>query len=50
MNKEELKQQLLDNIDVIIDIIHKRNTAEVKLNKDGVLILEVVRKVTNSKK
>lgn len=44
MDKENLKQQLLSNIDIIIEIISKGNTAEVKKNKDGVLILETIRK------
>lgn len=44
MNKETLKNQLLSNIDAIVDIIVGGNTAEIKKNKDGVLILEVFRK------
>ena len=44
MNKEVLKNQLLSNIDAIVDIIENGNTAEVKKNKDGILILEVFRK------
>ena len=44
MEKEILKKQLLQNIDKIIDIVHKGNTTEVKKNKDGILILEVIRK------
>ena len=44
MNRETLKNQLLSNIDAIVDIIESGNTAEIKKNKDGVLILEVFRK------
>ena len=44
MNKETLKNQLLANIDAIVDIITDGNTAEIKKNKDGVLVLEVFRK------
>ena len=44
MNKEVLKNQLLENIDSIVDIIADGNTAEIKKNKDGILILEVFRK------
>ena len=47
MKKENLKNQLLSNIDIIVDIISKGNTAEVKKNKDGILILETVRKKIN---
>ena len=42
--KDELKNQLLENIDAIVDIITDGNTAEIKKNKDGILILEVYRK------
>lgn len=44
MNRETLKKQLLLNIDEIVNIIESGNTAEIKKNKDGVLILEVFRK------
>jgi hypothetical protein len=44
LNKEVLKNQLLSNIDAIVDIIESGNTAEIKKNKDGILILEVFRK------
>ena len=44
LNKETLKNQLLANIDAIVDIIADGNTAEIKKNKDGILILEVFRK------
>lgn len=47
MEKENLKKQLLSNIDVIVDIISKGNTAEIKKNKNGVLILETIRKKIN---
>ena len=44
MNRETLKKQLLLNIDAVVDIIESGNTAEIKKNKDGILILEVFRK------
>jgi hypothetical protein len=44
LNKETLKNQLLSNIDAIVNIIADGNTAEIKKNKDGILILEVFRK------
>lgn len=47
MKKENLKNQILSNIDIIIDIVLKGNTAEVKKNKDGILILETSRKKIN---
>lgn len=47
MKKENLKNQILSNIDIIIDIVLKGNTAEVKKNKDGILILETSRKKLN---
>lgn len=47
MRKEDLKKQLLHNIDHVIDIIFRGNTAEIKKNKDGVLILDVSRKKIN---
>ena len=33
--KQNLKNQLLSNIDIIVDIISKGNTVEVKKNKNG---------------
>ena len=48
MDKECLKKQLLHNIDNIVNITYKGNTAEIKKNKDGILILEVSRKKINS--
>jgi hypothetical protein len=47
LKKENLKNQILSNIDIIIDIVLKGNTAEVKKNKDGILILETSRKKLN---
>ena len=44
MDKKDLKEQLLNIIDSIVDIIYKGNTTEVKKNKNGILILEVIRK------
>ena len=41
---EELERQLLSQIDDIIKIITKGNTAEVKKSKDGVSIFEVAKK------
>lgn len=49
MEKENLKNQLLSNIDIIVDIVFKGNTVEVKKNKDGILILEAIRKKINKK-
>ena len=49
MKKEELKQQLLNNIDSIIDVVFKGNAAEVRMNKDGILIYEICRKKFNIK-
>ena len=49
MNKETLKQQLLDNIDSIVDVVFKGNAAEVRMNKDGILIYEICRKKINYK-
>lgn len=48
MRKEDLKKQLLHNIDSVIDIVFKGNTAEVKKNKEGILILDVSRKKINT--
>ena len=48
MNKEDLKKELLHNVDSVVDIVYKGNTAEVKKNKDGILILEVARKKINT--
>lgn len=47
MKKENLKNQILSNIDVIVDIVLKGNTVEVKKNKDGIIILETSRKKIN---
>lgn len=45
LNKDELKQQLMNKTDIIINIISKGNTAEIrKNNKDGMVIYEVVKK------
>jgi hypothetical protein len=44
LNKENLKKQLLHSVDSVVDIVCKGNTAEIKKNKDGILILEVFRK------
>lgn len=44
MKHEELKEQLQSNLDDIITIISKGNTAEIKKNTNGVLILEVSKK------
>jgi hypothetical protein len=44
LDKENLKKQLLHNVDNIIDIVYKGNSVEIKKNKDGILILEVARK------
>ena len=49
LKKEELKQQLLNNIDSIIDVVFKGNAAEVRMNKDGILIYEICRKKFNIK-
>lgn len=40
----KLKQQLLSYIDDIIKIISKGNTAEIRQNKEGILILDVEKK------
>lgn len=47
--KEQLKQQLIDNAENIIQIVSKGNTAEIKKNKDGIVIYEVTRKKQNNK-
>ena len=47
LDREVLKKQLLSNIDVIVDIVSKGNTSEIKKNKDGILILEASRKKVN---
>ena len=43
-DKTELKQQLLYYIDDIINIVSNGNTAEIRQNKDGILMLEVTKK------
>lgn len=43
-DKTELKQQLLYYIDDIINIISNGNTAEIRQNKDGILVLDVTKK------
>lgn len=40
----KLKQQLLTYIDDIIKIVSKGNTAEIKQNKEGILVLDVEKK------
>lgn len=40
----KLKQQLLTYIDDIIKIISKGNTAEIRQNKEGILVLDVEKK------
>lgn len=46
MNHEysELKRQLLSYVDDIIKIISKGNTAEIRQNKEGILVLDVEKK------
>jgi hypothetical protein len=46
--KEQLKKQLLENIDAIVDIISKGNNVEVKKQKDKVSIYEVIYKKINT--
>ena len=43
-DKNELKRQLLCYIDDIIDIVLNGNTAEIRQNKDGILVLDVTKK------
>lgn len=43
-DNNKLKQQLLSYIDDIIKIISKGNTAEIRQNKEGILILDVEKK------
>lgn len=43
-DNNKLKQQLLSYIDDIIKIISKGNTAEIRQNKDGILVLDVEKK------
>lgn len=40
----KLKQQLLSYTDEIINIVSKGNTAEIRQNKEGILILDVEKK------
>lgn len=40
----KLKQQLLLCIDDIIKIVSKGNTAEIRQNKEGILVLDVEKK------
>lgn len=47
--KEQLKKQLLENIDAIVDIISKDNAVELRPNKDGIIIYEICRKKLNVK-
>ena len=49
MNKETLKQQLLDNIDSIVNIVLKDNSVEIRQTKNGVLIYEICRNKLNIK-
>ena len=44
LNHDELKKQLLLHVDDIIRIILKGNTAEIRKNKDGILVLDVEKK------
>lgn len=44
MNHDELEKQLLLHVDDIIKIILKGNTAEIRKNKDGILVLDVEKK------
>lgn len=46
MNHEhnKLKQQLLSYTDDIIKIVSKGNTAEIRQNKEGILVLDVEKK------
>lgn len=37
------------NVKAITEILNRGNTAEVKKNKDGVIILEVKKKIIKSK-
>lgn len=43
-DKNELKQQLLYYIDDVINIVSNGNTAEIRQNKDGILVLDVTKK------
>lgn len=43
-DNNKLKQQLLSYIDDIIKIISKGNTAEIRQNKEGILVLDVEKK------
>ena len=40
----KLKQQLLTYTDEIINIVSKGNTAEIRQNKEGILVLDVEKK------
>ena len=40
----KLKQQLLSYTDDIIKIVSKGNTAEIRQNKEGILVLDVEKK------
>lgn len=40
----KLKQQLLSYTDDIIKIVSKGNTAEIRQNKDGILVLDIEKK------
>ncbi len=44
MTREQLKTQLLSNIEDILDIITEGSTAEIKKNKEGVQVFEVNKK------
>lgn len=44
MKNEQLKEQLVLNAENIVQIISKGNTAEIKKNKDGIVIYEITRK------
>ena len=46
----KLKQQLLSYVDDIIKIVSKGNTAEIRQNKEGILVLDVEKKKLSKKK
>lgn len=43
MNKEDLKTQLLNSIDVIVDTVYKSNAIEIRRSKDNVIMYELTR-------
>ena len=43
-DNNKLKQQLLSYTDDIIKIVSKGNTAEIRQNKEGILVLDVEKK------